>query len=476
MSFTNRLFISAQIGYLVIALCALILFPGADVIPTLISFVGVWLIVAMIYSATSHCNMAGWWTLLIATTILAVGIIANIHYFTELSGGTTSSPILQNPDAKGYYLYALYHHTGDEEKMLEYSGRKGYGLIISLIWKFTGVTIVPPIILNMLMMLLSIIISGVITSRLLGNSNATTAPRLSTLAMILTASVCYYLNSGTLLLKEAGIGLAISLIALGMTSIVSFSDNHATRIKLIVCFFVGLLLLCILRYTYIIITAIGILSLISWRNKDEIRNALPLLLLCIIAWGAMALIFNTNINNNAEAIADGSSIGGAYFFDHEQHRFYNNLIGNYLEYPLWKKILILPLSATTQFLVPFPWNFSRDMIFGYTLAFAHVTYPWYIIGGLILFFITIGWRKAPSNLCRFTFAGATMWLVPAYLFAGTVSRYALPMLPILIPAAVFVIMNCRQLKSFKIWSICYVALLAITLITCYHLQQSGINA
>ncbi len=200
MSFTNRLFIYAQIGYLVIALCALILFPGADVIPTLISLVGVWLVVAMIYRATSHCNMAGWWTLLIATTILAVGIIANIHYFTELSGGTTPSPILQNPDAKGYYLYAFYHHTGEDEKLLELLNRSGYGLVISTIWKFTGVTIVSPLILNMLMILLSIIISGLITSRLLQNADATIMCRTSTLAMIMTASVCYYLNSGTLLI------------------------------------------------------------------------------------------------------------------------------------------------------------------------------------------------------------------------------------------------------------------------------------
>lgn len=472
MSFHNRTFLSGQLAYMIIVSCLPVLLPGADTVATPIAMIGVWGIVALTYRSTSTRNITGWWTLLIATTLLAIGVIANIHYFTTVSGSTTTNPILENPDARRAFLDAL-HHTGIEGGEAELPDRRGYGLIIALLWKLTGITIVSPLILNMLMILLSVIISGVISSRLLHSNNYVQSDRIASIAMIMTASVCYYLNSGTLLLKEAGTCLAFALIGLGLTTAISDKDNH--RYKFFTLYTLGIALLCILRHTHILFAIAGVLILIPWTDKKRIKQAIPLLIIPAIAWISMEILLNSGTLLKTVNVADGSKIQSAFFYDNDQHRFYNSMIGNYLCYPAWKRILLLPVSAITQFLVPFPWNFSRDMIFGYTLAYAHISYPWYIVGGLVIFFIATAWRTATSELYRFTVMGIILWLIPAYLFAGSVSRYALPMLPMLIPAAVYVITQLRQKKSFKIWGMCYCIALTFTLIACYYMQQSAIN-
>lgn len=458
---------------MIIVSCLPLLLPGADTITTPIAMIGVWIIVGSAYRCTSTRNITGWWTLLISTTLLAAGVIANIHYFTVAAGGTTVNPVLENSDARRAFMDAL-HHAGIGGQPEPYSGR-GFGLMISLLWKITGATIVSPLILNMLMILLSIVISGVVTSRLLyENDSSISRDKIASIAMIMTASVCYYLNSGTLLLKEAGTCLSFSIIALALTSAI-YNKGHQDRIRLFALYAIGLAILCLIRHTHIMFAIAGAMILIPWNNRQRMRQTIPLLLIPLFIWGAMEVILDSGTMTKTSNIADGDSMHSAYFYDNEQHRFYNNLIGDYLYYPAWKRILLLPVSAITQFLVPFPWNFSRDMVFGYTLAYAHISYPWYIVGGLVLFFIATAWRTATIGLYRFTVMGIILWLIPAYLYAGSVSRYALPMLPMLIPAAVYVITTCRRSRPFKQWAICYSLLLMFTLLACHYMQQSAIT-
>ena len=469
-----RTFAIAQTVDAAIVLGALLLLPGADTATTMAAMLAVWGITASVYRITPYRDTAGWWTLLVATTFLAVGVIANTHYFTEVSGGTTSDPVLNNCDSRGYFLDAL-HHSGMDKGVPESATRRGYGLLISSLWKITGITIVSPLVLNMLMILLTIIISGGITYRLSGGKGCGTTHGKASLAMIMTASVCYFLNSGTVLLKEAGISLAMSLIALGLTSTIAGDSpiRAKERIPYTIAFIAGLALLGVFRHTFILIATLGTILLMRWNNPPRLKQSFLFLALGAAAWGIMTLLTRSDISGIAGGVVDGAAVQSSFFYDNDQHRFYNNLVGDYLQLPAWKRILMLPMSAVTQFLVPFPWNFSRDITFGYTLAYAHIAYPWYIIGGIILFFIFTGWRTAPSRLRRFVVTGVILWLVPAYLFAGTVSRYALPMLPMLIPAAVHVITTCRNSKPFRIWGLCYTALIAVTLIVCHYLQQSA---
>lgn len=472
MTFSKSPFLYAQCSSILLVLIALILLPGASVVPTLLAFVGVWAIVALCYKQLPWQSKAGWWTLLISSTILAVGIVANVNYFTVHSGATTQMPVLHNPDAWRYYADALSvmgHESGVPCELKSH----GYGLIISWVWQLTGITIVSPLVLNMLFVLLAIIVSGGIAWRLLKETTSKSGQWVAACAMIMTASVCYFLNSGTLLLKEAGVIFAFSLLGYSLITLAENNVEKKTKYINIAIFTIGALLLAMLRYNFLIMPLIGVIFLLKW-NKENVITATIIAVVCVASWLLISAFLYSNYDampHIASKIVRGEGLESAFFLDNPNHRAYNAIVDGYFEFPWWKKVLMLPMSAAVQYLIPLPWGWGDDIQFGYSLAYAHVSYPWYAIGGLVVYFVISQMRKVPRALARFVAWGGLMWLVPAFLFAGTVSRYALPMLPILIPGAVYVMAQWRQMPRIKLWITCYIVLLVVGLIAGYVVQK-----
>lgn len=472
----SRFFICAQICYILITWCALQILPGAETYSTMLALIGTWVLTSIIYRNYRNRNTAGWWTLLISTTILSIGIIANVHYFTTISGGTTAIPVLNNPDAHRYYCDALAH-SNLPGGIPAPPSQRGYGFMISYIWKITGITIVAPLILNMLLTLLCIIISGIISERIISYHKKHSSQWISTCAMIMTASICYYITSGTVLLKEATICFGFALCTLALSSLLK-KDFSTISKRDLSCFFIGIIILAVIRYSFIFFV---IITIILTFNKNSIRKTIAtqliMLSICICVLVCTSLYLSSlehnSIDNTAEII--GGNDNASFFFSSKYHYIYDQIFGDYFSYPVWKRILCLPISAITQFLIPFPWNYGRDTIYGYTLDYAHIAYPWYFIGGLIVYFIFAAWRKSPVALNHITIIGIILWLIPAYLFAGTVSRYALPFIPLLIPAAVYTWDQYIHRKSLRVWACIYCVLLGATLIICHNLQQSAIQ-
>lgn len=472
MGFKNRAFTFAQTGYILIVLLALFIFPGADIYLTLLAMVGVWVITSIIYRHTPWHNRAGWWTLLIASTILAVGIVANVHYFTIHSGGSTQLPILQNPDSFRFHYDALFS-AGHSAGIPTDTKNHGYGMFISWLWNITGITIVAPMVLNMLFVLIGVILSGGITWKILQGRTQKSSNWCATCAMIMTSSVCYYLNSGTLLLKEAGLIFAFPLVTYCIISIQELPISRLQLAKLLGLFILGIILITILRFYFLIMVIIGILMMAKWQQKNIVFNSV-LIAICICSWlGESSFIYTdySRMPEDTSLIIAGRELDDAFFFDNSDHLTYNSIVKGYLGYPWWLKTILLPMTAAVQYLIPLPWGFCDDIHFGYTLAYAHISYPWYIIGGLILYFIIFKFRNSPKALQRLILWGVLMWLVPAYLFAGTVSRYALPMLPLIIPAAVYIASKWHECKKMKLWIWCYCSILVIGLIAGYIVQK-----
>lgn len=473
MTTNDHVFAYAQLGYVLLVIVALIIFPGASFFPTLLAMIGVWVVVSIVYQRMPWRNSVGWWTLLVVATIMAIGVILNIHCFTEQVGATTEFPLLLNADSLRFYNDALYT-IGSPQGIPTDLKNHGYGLLISWLWSITGVTIVSPIVVNMFSMLLSIILCGGIAWRMLRGETGKSGRWIASCAMVMSASVCYFLNSGTLLLKEALLILAFSLIGFAMTSLVKYSPRRSANIKMMIMFAIGVIIIAFLRYNYLFMPIVGAVILVKWQRRHLSMGAI-LMSICAIGWivsilfYSTALVLDTTVN-----IIGGERLGDAFFSGDPQHDAYNGIVDGYLSFPWWKKVLYLPLSAAVQYLIPLPWGFTDDVHFGYTLAYAHISYPWYAVGGLILYYI-IGWaRRSPDVLRRMTFWGILMWLVPAFLFAGTVSRYALPMLPLLIPAAVYVVAKWKSFATLKRWIWSYSILLVIGLIGGYVVQKGGI--
>lgn len=472
----SRFFICAQICYVLIIWCTLQIFPGAETCSTMLAMISTWLLTSIIYRKYRYRNTAGWWILLISTTALSVGIIANIHYFTVISGGTTALPVLNNPDAYRFYCDALAS-SNLPGGILAPPSQRGYGLIISYIWEITGITIVAPLILNMLLILLCIIISGIISERIISSHKKHSSSWISTCAMIMTASICYYLTSGTVLLKEAFICFGVALCILALSSLLKRDFTHISR-RDFLYFTLGIIILAIIRYSFILFIIVGIiLSSNKCSLKKRLTFQLIMLSICICSLAVSSTYLSSIEHNSIEKtveIIEGND-NASFFFSSKYHYAYDQIFGDYFSYPTWKRILCLPISAITQFLIPFPWNYGRDTIYGYSLDYAHIAYPWYLIGGLIVYFLFAAWKKAPAALKHITIIGIVLWLTPAYLFAGTVSRYALPFIPLLIPSAVYIWDRYLHKKNLHIWAYIYCSLLAITLITCHYLQQSAIQ-
>lgn len=476
MSFNDRSFGWAQLAYILLTAAAALIWPGAGFWRTVASLTGVWVVVSLLYQYTRPRNSAGWWTLLAATTVLSIGVIVNVWYFTTASGVTVSDPVLDNHDARDYFDSSLAVITGAEE--LPTHHRMAIARFIAQIWSVTGVSIFSPIVVNMTMMLAAVIVSGLISERLLRGVTGRSPQWVTTCAMIMTAGVCYYLNSGTVLLKDAAVSLAMALCAFGVTGIPRPFANRCNRGLAVGCFCVGILLMAMARFQYIWIVVAGIVLLLLLTGWRRWGLAAVLLVLCGGAWllAGMHVVTSIEAETVVSDAIEGPILRFSWFFsDIPGHEVYDQYVGNsYFYWPVWKKLLWLPVSAVTQYLIPFPWNYIRDTNFGPTLAYAHFAYPWYAVGSLVLYFIGGCVRRAPRELTAWTAWAVMAWLLPAYMVAGTVSRYGLPFLPMLVPAAVYVAAQCTRLKSWRVWTSIYTVALAVTLIVCHHLQSSAI--
>lgn len=161
-----------------------------------------------------------------------------------------------------------------------------------------------------------------------------------------------------------------------------------------------------------------------------------------------------------------------YHFDHQQQRAFYAIVGNYHSFPFWKKLLYLPITLVVQMFIPFPWNYERDIAFGYTEAYAHFAYPWYLFAGMVIYYVIYLLRQATPRMRMFTLWALFCWAVPCVLFGGTVSRYGLPAVILMAPCVAEVLTNHLRDKRFIRFSACYIAVLAIALPICYILQNS----
>lgn len=474
MSIKINTFECAQIGYILLVSLALILMPGADFFLTLTALIGVWVVVFFVYRVVPWYSEAGKWTLLIATMILALGIISNVHLYTTISGGTTVNPILLNSDAARFFndaLYAMDSSIGGATDIKNH----GYGLLVSWLWRMTGITIVSPLVVNMLLMLFSVIMSGGISWRVLSGETCRSGQWVASCAMILIASVCYFLNSGTLLLKESIIIFSFSITAFSLTSLAKLPETGSRQLLMLILWSMGVVLLSFTRYNMLFLLIMGVMLMVKWRRR-QLMLGIAMILICIACLIAVSVVFHSmqvEMSETTGKIMSGYGMNNSFFLDSD-HVIYTEFIKGYFDYPWWQKVLLLPLSGAVQYLIPLPWGFGDDIHFGYTLAYAHVSYPWYVVGGLILYYFLFLMRQSPVLLRRFAVWGALVWLLPAYLFAGTVSRYTLPILSVLIPCAVYVLASWRNHLRFKQWMICYGMMLVVALVmVCIFQKWSG---
>ncbi len=165
------------------------------------------------------------------------------------------------------------------------------------------------------------------------------------------------------------------------------------------------------------------------------------------------------------------------FAEEDTYRtLYNKVIGYYYLYSPVHRMALLPFTLSVQFIIPFPWLTHEDPTFANYIC--RISYGWYLVGGISLFYFIYTWWHKHGNMGSWPWWPAVSYVVITYSLAGSMTRYIAPFEPLFVPVAVFVLCRLREgrfRRPFVIWGICFVVLVAITLLLCLELQQGVIS-
>lgn len=449
----NLRFTALVCAYVACTAIALVALPGAPFVLTLVELLAPTLIATMVYRRLRSYSHAGEIALFAAATLMSIGLIANVHYFTTFSGGTCDNPSLQNYDSFTLWNHCNAHYgVGDNFAV----GKGLFGELNAALMHMFGHSIVVPMVTNMYFILSSLVLVSLTTMNLTGDK------RTAGCALCATAAVCYYLTMGTLLLRDAWVIFGMALAGYGLTY-----KGRYNWLAVIV----GAALVSAIRTNWVWSIAIGIMIMFfaQQSNRRSYLQASLLISAIFVLWLVPTLL---TLSPTMRHAFNAEILNQYYHFDHQQQQPFYHIIGNYFDFPFYKKILYLPLTLIVQFLIPFPWNYMRDVIYGFSQVYAHVAYPWYAFAGAVIYFICKANRTSPRKLQLFTLWAAFCWAVPCVLFGGTVSRYGLPAITLLAPCVGDVLTHHLRQPSFKRFALCYALLLALVLPTCYIIQTT----
>lgn len=416
-------------------------------------------------------NTGGWLTLIIAWALLCVGDAANLHQWTIGSGGSLTNPILENYDADLLFskTQSLYNVLEDGDKNaiggeLRFNSKIHPAVPIYLIaTALFGINLLSFVILNSIFILSGALITGVLAVKLIPDAatNKLTKSRVCTAAMILILAIAYWFNSGTLVIKDACVQWSTAALILGVVSIAKPESGKKSNLVIGGISVVALIFLTSARFQMLLMIAAACLFLLNKSNRNRMWMCFFMFIVVFFTY------YYLNETVDMEYYVSEETVSEYYFQDRPMQRPYLSLLGDYAHMPVWRKLIWLPVSCVIQYFIPLPWNALRDIPMGVTLAYAHQGWIWYAEGGIALAFLMLySWRKAMRNemLSRLIWWAAAMWIVIAWLYAGTVSRYLLPFMPIFAVASLWCLLKVRCRKEFRAFYCGYLLLCALALI------------
>lgn len=412
---------------------------------------------SLIYSRCSFRSLGGALVLFFAVGMSYCGALANIWWFTTAHSATDQMPWLANFDAANDWNLAVGFITGTGDLQ---SVPRFYGYFMGALMSVLGHSVVVPIMFNVLCYALLLLVMGALGWSLTGSR------RYATILMALTGAMSYLTVLSTIIMKDVPLTLCMALVAWQMVRL-----RHRMKSRFPATPFILLLTavcaIALLRPNSLLFVVLGCaimgVSLRPFRISVPIAlTALLALTLCI---AMHYLPFHYPAVTDQLLVADSSyhqvfSAGSARW-DH--------MVGIYDQLPIWKKILWLPVNVVVQFFIPLPWTCGNYIDFGVTMPYAHFGFAWYFAGAMILYAL---WNSAGARVSSWMLLawwGIACTIITAYVSAGHVSRYCIPLLPLLLPAAARAFRYMNGTKSFYIWLGVSTAGIAIALSIAYIL-------
>lgn len=453
----------------ILATVTLSLFRFSDAMAITASLAVAYAVPRVFYTSRSWCTHTGRVVFgLLGAMMIALAVLT-IWNDTVSLGLPLSEPHLVSDDGS-YYRWARHYYDGSCP--MPRTAFIGFPLLILATWKVLGMSIVWPLALNVMFTLTTVVVAAAVTVRLLHDRVLQSDRWLATMGLCLTATLMYFISQGLRIQKEAMIYMAISLIGYVLVGMNSHKkSSRRVLLRDVVIWTVGCLILSLGRTTYLYFVAIGlaIMTVSYWRAN--VYKAIWLAVVICVMFVLGNMLARYSVDGHVEIVQGGYFMQKQYLGGAVQQP-YLDMVGKYFYYPVWHRLLILPLACSVQFIIPFPWLYNNFEILSY---FPRIAWGWYAVGGIALFyFFTMSWRRG-MNMGTWAWWPVSIYVIIAYVIAGTVSRYMLPIEPMAVPIAVFVIAKLREGKMrrpFILWTLVYAVLLVVTLVVCYHIQLS----
>jgi len=428
---------------------------------------------ALPYAVARRCS---WWSpaasvaLCVASLIIAASAVYYMWHYTLACGGTLEMPLLKS-DSSGYYRWALHHYDGRCPEPL--TTFFGFPLAMLALWKVLGVSIVWPVAMNMSLTIASIAMGAGLAASFVRGRDLIKPSTAATLTIALLSLHGYFISQGYVIQKEALVYISMTMVAMGLFRLSNPGGTRRDTITGIALYALACVILALVRAKYINFAAFGVVLLAVSRWRTSWRSIATLVAVTFATW-LMGMYCSTTYSVAQQV---GNVVGGEYITQAfkpgiNEQKFYIDLMDGYFCLPAWKKVLLLPFTCGTQFVIPFPWqNYSNE----WTSIIPRIRLGWYLCGGLALcYYAVLSWRKdATLGLVAWWPVVCAMGI--AYISAGTVSRYILPFQPMFAAIAVYVVAHLwcnRHRRPITIAAAAYAAILITALITALILTQT----
>ena len=454
------------------------LFEFGDSCSIVLAFVVAYLISRFMYSQSKIACRWGQWLLLVVSTLLATYTIYSMKVYTSLPDFSLEMPNLQSDDGN-YYSWALSHYDGRcGEPKIPF---KGLPLLMLGLWKILGVSIVWPLALNFMFTMLSIVITGKIANRMLSHRFPTTqASTIAFISMLMVALLGFFMSQGVRIQKEAGCALGITMVGYSLAGMARVEKiNRHDRLRDLTIFVVGTIILAMVRTNFAYFAMIGAAMMALAHKRTHWKHGTLMAVIALAITIVFSIIFSYSFGQQYRTVDGGDAMALAFKIGIVQQP-YMSLIGDYYHYPEWIRLLLLPITAGVQYTIPFPWLYDLDNADVLSIL-PRVRIMWYIVGGICLhyyLYINVLHHKQ-ANLGMWAWWPLVTFFIIAFITGGSVSRYILPLQPLFVVIATFVLLNVKEgryRRSFFIWMIIYSFFLIATLILCYHTQVNYLKS
>lgn len=466
------LLLAEVIVFAVLAVVASSHFGLADGARITLGYLVAYLIPRVVLTRARASSTAALVVLLLLTAFLIWVNYKRLLQWTFFDGYSLVEPNIID-DGRTYYKWALNKYDGRIPPV--HVVFPGFPILMLALWKVLGVNVVWPQAMNLSFTLTSVVLTGMTTRRLLSHRVSVLPSTLLWSGMAMSCLLMYYLSMGTKVLKEGPIFISMALAGFALAAMAADDKERHHLWRDFGLFAVACLLMGMVRTTYVYFIAMGVAVMTLSRPRRDWRMSLIMLGVIALSLYIGNLMSSYSFERHAE-IAGGGWNMQRFYVTSESQQFYHDLLNYYFLYSPWHKALMLPLTMGVQFIIPFPWSYYETPTI--LRVIARITYGWYFIGGLSLFyFLFVSWRR-DGNMGCWAWWAALSFAAIAYIMAGSVARYVCPVQPLFVPVAIYVL--CRLWeghwrKAFLWWSVFYIILLAATLVFCLEIQQATIS-